>query len=538
MPALLHPGVYVREIPGGARSIEGVPTSTTIFVGETERGPLEATRISGRTDYARRFGGYKRMVQVDGGGGLETERVLLPYALDGFFANGGTAAYVLRISAAGAFARRQVDSNDFLQAKSPGVWGDGIWVTTVTSSDGNDARFRLVVFYQGPDDANPNPVEEWDRLSTDAADENYVVDVLRRSAFIRWHDGAAAFRPSAFDDSTTPPRRARELLMTVDGSTRIAVQFVDGAGGDERALDVTGLLDARLAGIDDASLLVAASSRMLPHESTSVDAAAFVNFENVFVDYAANRPQLDLFFVGGLPSLVGDDAIADVKSNSTNVHPTTYNAVYWPHVEVSDPVGPGAAAGKNPSIFVPPAGHMAGLYAKTDGRRGVWKAPAGTESPIGGIRSLQVNVLDGDQDQLNPIAVNALRKLPPAGLVVWGARTRQPSSEWRYIPVRRTAIFLRKSIYNGIQWAVFEPNDDRLYQSLRNTIGAFMETQFRNGAFFGATSREAYFVKCDRETTTDDDRTAGVVNILVGFCPLRPAEFVVVSLQQMAGKNR
>jgi phage tail sheath protein FI len=128
--------------------------------------------------------------------------------------------------------------------------------------------------------------------------------------------------------------------------------------------------------------------------------------------------------------------------------------------------------------------------------------------------------------------VNALRSIPSAGPAIWGTRTRIPESEYRYIPVRRTAMFLRKSIYRGIQWAVFEPNDEPLWQSLRNTIGAFMDTQFRNGAFAGRTSRDAYFVKCDAETTTEADQAAGVVNIRVGFAPLRPAEFIVVKLSQ------
>jgi phage tail sheath protein FI len=253
-----------------------------------------------------------------------------------------------------------------------------------------------------------------------------------------------------------------------------------------------------------------------------------------------------LFYIGDMPRLTrGTSALVpnDPIQGLLNVHlgtgttaltGTTFNGVYWPHVEVRDPAG----EGRVPRLVIPPAGHVAGLYARTDGRRGVWKAPAGTEATVQGITQLDYDVLDRDQDNLNPRGLNALRRIPGAGSVSWGARTLQPNSEWRYVPVRRTAIFLRGSIYNGIQWAVFEPNDERLWQSLRNTIGAFMETQFRNGAFFGSTSREAYFVKVDAETTTEDDRAAGVVNILVGFAPLRPAEFVVVSLQQMAGQNR
>jgi phage tail sheath protein FI len=172
------------------------------------------------------------------------------------------------------------------------------------------------------------------------------------------------------------------------------------------------------------------------------------------------------------------------------------------------------------------------LFSRIDGRRGVWKAPAGIEATLNGTIAIGQELTDLHSDELNPKGVNALRQIPGAGRVVWGARTMMPSSEWRYVPVRRTAIFLRTSIYNGIQWAVFEPNDEPLWGSLRASIGGFMETQFRNGAFAGRTRDDAYFVKVDADTTTEIDQAAGVVNILVGFAPLRPAEFVVVKLSQ------
>ena len=207
---------------------------------------------------------------------------------------------------------------------------------------------------------------------------------------------------------------------------------------------------------------------------------------------------------------------------------SNFAALYFPHLVISDVVG----VGRNPTTVVPPAGYVAGLFARTDGRRGVWKAPAGTEATLNSTLALEFELNDLHSDELNPNGVNALRAIPGAGRVVWGARTMQTNSEWRYVPVRRTAIFLRTSIYNGIQWAVFEPNDEPLWASLRTSIGGFMEIQFRNGAFAGRTSDEAYLVKVDAETTTEIDQAAGIVNILVGFAPLRPAEFVVVKLSQ------
>jgi len=179
------------------------------------------------------------------------------------------------------------------------------------------------------------------------------------------------------------------------------------------------------------------------------------------------------------------------------------------------------------------------MYARIDARRGVWKAPAGTEANLGGAIGLAANITDTEQDFLNPIGVNVIRSFPASGIVIWGARTLATRSdpEYRYVPVRRTAIFLEQSLYSGIQWSVFEPNDEVLWASLRLNITAFLLLQFRAGAFQGKTPSEAFFVKCDSSTTTQADIDAGIVNILVGFAPLKPAEFVVLRLSQKAGQT-
>ena len=187
-----------------------------------------------------------------------------------------------------------------------------------------------------------------------------------------------------------------------------------------------------------------------------------------------------------------------------------------------------------------PCGAVSGVMARTDSDRGVWKAPAGLEARLFGVPALSVPLNDADTGQLNPLGINCLRAMPAAGRVVWGARTMEGSdrlaSEWKYVPVRRTALFLEESLYRGTQWVVFEPNDEPLWAQIRLNIGAFMQSLFRQGAFQGTTPREAYFVKCDRETTTQNDIDHGIVNILVGFAPLKPAEFVVIKIQQLAGQ--
>jgi uncharacterized protein len=254
----------------------------------------------------------------------------------------------------------------------------------------------------------------------------------------------------------------------------------------------------------------------------------------VMVSFGANycEQRADCFFIGDMS--VVDDTKEEAQTFVTNVtKKSSYAAVYFPWLKATDPTGVSADP-----IALPPSGYVAGMYAKIDAKRGVWKAPAGTEANVGGAVGLMKNIIDAEQDTLNPIGVDVIRSFPASGIVIWGARTlaTQSNPEYRYVPVRRTAIYLEQSIYNGIQYAVFEPNDEDLWSSLRLNINAFMLLQFRNGAFQGRTPNDAFFVKVDNQTTTQADIDAGIVNILVGFAPLKPAEFVVLKLTQKSGQ--
>ncbi len=244
-----------------------------------------------------------------------------------------------------------------------------------------------------------------------------------------------------------------------------------------------------------------------------------------------NRPLSDCFFIGDMAQ--DDDTIEEaVVFRNAITTKNSYGALYLPWVKMLDPTG------QSPEpILVPPSGFVAGLYAKTDARRGVWKAPAGTEVSLGGSVGLAVNFSDVQQGNLNPVNINVIRQFAASGIILWGARTITSDPEYKYVPVRRMAIMLRVSVYNGIQWAVFEPNDEDLWGQLRLNIGSFMMNLFRQGAFQGPTPSKAFFVKCDGETTTQDDINLGIVNVLVGFAPLKPAEFVVVKISQKAGES-
>jgi phage tail sheath protein FI len=209
-------------------------------------------------------------------------------------------------------------------------------------------------------------------------------------------------------------------------------------------------------------------------------------------------------------------------------------AAFFPRLKLPDPLN-----NYQLRTFAP-SGVVAGVYAKIDGTRGVWKAPAGTEAVLNGVQSMVYKLNDPENGVLNPLGLNCFRTFPVYGPVLWGARTLKGADaltdQWKYVPVRRMALFLEESLYRGTKWVVFEPNDEPLWAAIRLNVGAFMQDYFRKGAFQGSTPDQAYFVKCDSETTTQDDIDQGIVNILVGFAPLKPAEFVVIQIEQLTGQ--
>src|SRR5215218_1381612 len=285
-------------------------------------------------------------------------------------------------------------------------------------------------------------------------------------------------------------------LVFADRAQRKGIYALDG-------VDIFNLLC--LPGMTDTGLLM--------------DAAAYCEDKRAFL--IADSPQTTLT----------PDAMAAAPLPNTN-----YGAVYFPWVRIADPLRNGALRDCAPS------GTVAGVYARTDSARGVWKAPAGTEATMVGVQAVKYAMTDLQNGVLNPKGINSLRVLTVFGAVVWGARTLQGvdplASAWKYVPIRRLALFIEETLYRSTQWVVFEPNDEPLWSQIRLNIGAFMNDLFRQGAFQGKTPRDAYFVKCDKETTTQNDINQGRVNIVVGFAPLKPAEFVIIQIQQMAGQTQ
>jgi len=502
-----------------------VSTSTAAFIGVAEKGPIPGTTLpSGRaaepvpvtslTDYLRQFGGYRR-------------DSFLTYAARAFFENGGQRLYIVRVAPSDVVRAQYAALS--IAAANEGEWGKQIWIGIDDSSDGKDDNFKLLVKYgKTKDEANANIVETYDNVTFKPEDApppvNYVRTLVNsQSEYIAFTADVTA-KPNNID--------ATRLTGGSDGTTA-DTDFIGAAASPDNTVAGTGLY--ALDKITDVKLI-------------AIPGRGDAETVNAGMAYCKNwRPLKDCFFIADVGAI--DDVnsarldgaqssvikVKDAKTFATTGNGPAldkaagdYGALYYPWVWATDPLG----AGRNPKILLPSSGFVAGIYARTDNSRGVFKAPAGTEAGVAGALALATTVSDTEQDSLNPVNVNVLRTVPGSGIVVWGARTIGSDAEWRYISVRRMAIFLRTSIYYGMQWAVFEPNDEPLWASLRLNIRAFMLSQFRAGAFQGSKPDEAFFVKCDRTTTTQQDIDNGVVNVLVGFAPLKPAEFVVLKLSQ------
>jgi uncharacterized protein len=504
-----YPGVYIEEISSGVRTITGVATSIAAFVGWAPQGPVgSAVMVLSWPDFTRQFGG------------MDT-RSYLGYAVYQFFLNGGTQAYIIRIAASdSASATVTLGTTLTLTAQSPGDWANsyGATVTTLAAP----GRFRLQVWSVPPSPAPPLVVESFENLSMSSSDSRYVQNIVNnQSSFLK--ASVIGVNPSPPATNATPAPLTGGLpgavLAPVSTSTATAGAF---------------------------------ETAVIPGSGVGVDLLEHVDLFNILCVPGEADPgtlgKLEIFCQTHRAMLIAD-CFQDATFNSgsaaqqliggpgpplTQGDPSANAAFYAPWITAQDPL-----LSNLPNTF-PPSGFVAGIWAQTDGTRGVWKAPAGTAASLTGSIGVSVPLNDRENGVLNPFAVNCIRNFNVYGTVVWGARTLQGNdqlgSEWKYIPVRRTALFIEESLFRALKWVVFEPNDEPLWSEIRLNVGAFMQNLFRQGAFQGQTPTDAYFVKCDKETTTQNDINLGIVNIVVGFAPLKPAEFVVIQIQQMAGQ--
>jgi phage tail sheath protein FI len=507
---LTHPGVYITEIPSGTRTITGVATSITAFVGTALRGPVdEPVTIFTYTDFVRVFGG------------LSTSSGL-GYAVRDMYLNGGGEAVIVRI-APGAGAARVVAAGLTpadgltLVASGPGSWGNALSII-VEHPDGVDE----VAAAQGvePDDlfqltVTDGLTEEIYLNVTVVEGPRRIDRVLATSALIAVEGALPGTRPAA--SPVGAPYTVSAAGQGTDGTLPLDITSEHYAG-DGLVADKGGVY--ALLKADLFNLLC------LPPPAPELDLPADT-WPKALKFCAEQRA----FLIVDVPGALGVDG---AKTWATGVGLTGVNArngaAYYPRLRAPDPLRGGTI-----QDYVP-CGAVAGLMARTDATRGVWKAPAGIDSAVTAVNGLSRTLTDGENGVLNPVAVNCLRTFRGFGTVIWGARTLRGADllgdEYKYVPVRRLALSLEETLYRNTQWVVFEPNDEPLWAQIRTSIGAFMQDLFRQGAFQGTTPRDAFFVRCDAETTTQYDIDRGIVNILVGFAPLKPAEFVVISLQQ------
>ena len=526
MPEYLAPGVYVEEVSAGPRPIEGVATSTAGFVGQTTRGPTAVRLVTSWSEFERWYGGHA---------GVKLS--YLPYAVQGFFANGGQRAFVGRIVGPGAVAAQGLLETDnaaqslALEAIGPGTWGNRIFAKV---SDGTRSGFRLRIAYYSvapplphvdftdpanindPNRREPDFLEDFDNLGFDPLGANYVKTTV---------NGASCFVIAEWSDTAQPGDRPNNTagfvqLVTAAGTDGAAVTAPDYIGNSALPTNErTGL--AALELIDEIALLCVPDEvhpTLLPADRAAVMGAVIDQCEKL----------KDRFAVIQLDENPG------AAQGIMPPRDTKYAAVYHPWIRVYD-------SHIRDTVLIPPGGHVVGIYARTDIERGVHKAPANEDVRGIILRDLDANtgplkyrLTKGDQDILNPRGVNVIRdfRSDRRGVRVWGARTLTSDPMWKYVNVRRLFIYIEESIDEGTQWVVFEPNDEPLWAAVKRTITNFLIRVWKSGALMGVTQDEAFFVKCDRTTMTQDDIDNGRLICLIGIAPVKPAEFVIFRISQ------
>jgi len=532
MPEYLTPGVYIEEIDIGPKPIEGVSTSTAGFVGPTERGPLEPRLVTSFEQFQRVYGGFRK-------------DSYLTYAVDGFFRNGGSRCYISRIigkgskEASGSLIWNSKKIN--VTAKGPGAWGKSVSVK-IEEGSLDSTLFKLSIAYgkkQGkkPGEEEPQIVEIFDNISWDELSQSYYMKSIT---------GVSNFIDLEPDDSKSKGDDTKpKSIAPTEGSDDNKLNAKDSTGGSsgpgiepggESEEDDTKPAFVALAEGSDGEELKAedfAGGSAGPGMRTGLE--SLNEFDDISIVCIPDEPK----FPGGIADALVTQcenrkdriAILQAEQSSTDIpklrpsKATKYAAFYYPWIKILDPL-------TGMPMLVPPGGHVAGVYARVDQDKGVHKAPA--NEVVNGALGLEFNITKGEQDVLNPRGVNCIRAFPGRGILIWGARTASSDPAWKYVNVRRLFIFVEKSIELGTQWVVFEPNDEKLWARVKQTINQFLSDVWRSGALMGTTEEEAFFVKCDRTTMTQSDIDNGRLVVLVGIAPVKPAEFVIFRIAQVA----
>ncbi len=514
MSTYLAPGVYIEEIEVGPVPIDGVSTNTAAILGETERGPTMPVLLTSYNDYLRKFGSSFGDDQY------------VPSAVYAFFQNGGSRCYLARIvDRTNSTAASQDFGGYHVEAIGPGDWGKRIFVqisdsttTTTVAGQKTPIGIKIEVAYWAATPTPPNPLPNpfavpgstAPRLAvppqmTEVFDDVVLDDPSSQNYYqkrLPGNSGLIVF--SQIAGSVAPVTKGLGPL-TQGGAAGNAPTVADYAGVDPVPTNRQGLAALLLDPYRDIALVHA------PNAPDPVTKLIISHCED-------NRFR---FAVVDCPVNVGDVSQLDPR---TTLQDTTFAAFYSPWVAISDPKS-------GMQRKVPPGGSILGIYSRSDSNRGVFKAPA--NEPVFGALDLEFKFGQAEQESLNPNGVNAIRQFPGRGILVWGARTLSSNALWKYVSVRRLLIFLEHSIFDGTQWVVFEPNDEKLWGRVADSIRLFLRTQWREGALMGTTEDEAFTIVCDRTTMTQDDILNGRLICQIGVAPVRPAEFVIFQIYQM-----
>jgi phage tail sheath protein FI len=499
MPTYLSPGVYVEEVQSGSRPIEGVGTAVAAFVGLAGQGPFNEPRlITNWAQFTSTFGEF-----VAGS--------YLAHAVYGYFLNGGGACYVVRVGGDGVEPVAKAELPSAADAGKPafrvvaltaGSGGNDITVDVAPASDGAEGAFKLVVKQGGRD------AETFDGLTTGRGKTNVATVVKAQSKLIAIEEVGALAAP------------ATGTSLALSGGTAGVPARVTPDDYVGSAADRTGF--AGLEAVDEVTML-AVPDLMAVYEQGKID------LEGVQAVQLAMMAHCELMgdrvAILDAPPGLNAQQVKEWRVDKAG-YDSKYATLYWPWVKVFDPLSGQAR-------FVPPSGHMAGIWARSDDQRGVHKAPA--NEVVRGAIALELQITKSEHDQLNPNGINAIRSFPGRGIRVWGARTLSSDPAWRYLNVRRLFNYVEESILEGTQWVVFEPNDMALWERVKRTVNSFLLGVWRQGALFGATPQEAFYVKCDAETNPPDVVDRGQLVVEIGIAPVKPAEFVIFRIAQYSG---
>lgn len=513
MPEDRSPGVDVEEVDTGNKPIAGVSTSTVGFLGVAERGPVIPTLVTSFAEYVGRFGGY-------------VANAYLARAVEGFFQNGGLRCFIQRVVSSTAATANAALGDMTVMAVGPGAWASRIWVKVSTASRAGTPEtanlFKLNVMYWSPLIALPLPLVD-PTVPISASDPNF--HNLRQPTVLE-----------VFDNLSTDPLASNFYESVVNGISTLVKLTHTGPARPPDTADTPGAFPF-MAGGDDGGELVLADYQGNPaaDPSSKTGLAAFEDVDEISILCCPEEPAMpDIAndIVVQCERLKDRFAIVQAPENApavANHKPTVvskYAAYYYPWLNIVDPQ-------TGITMLVPPSGHIAGIYARTDTERGVHKAPA--NQAILGIQSLQVNVTKGEQDILESSGVDVLRNFPGLGDLVWGARTTSDEPDWKYVNVRRLLIFVEQSIQQGTDWVVFEPNGEPLWARVRRSVSDFLRRLLMDGMLQGATPDQAYFVRCDQTTMTQSDLDNGRLIMQVGVAAEKPAEFVIFRIGQWTG---